>query len=291
MIAERVRDKVAASKAKGLWMGGNLPLGYVNQDKKLVIVPDEAETVRWIFRSYLELGSIVALLQKFDRDGIRTKRRILPDGRVMGGCRFGPGSLGYLLRNRCYVGEIAHKGQIHPADHEPIVDRELFEAVQAQLKAGAISRSLKQPAAPYLLKGRLYDSAGNRMTPSHSVKKKVRYRYYISQAILAGRPKEVGRIGRVPAPELEDLVETYLRRQFGVPGQGKAARGFVEAYLERAVIMEDVVEIRLSAAQGRQSKDGASSACLGPSSHRQRSRAQFKKRVAHTKIPRRRTTF
>lgn len=103
VIAERVRDKVAASKAKGLWMGGNLPLGYINRDKKLIIVPDDAETVRGIFEGYLELGSIGALLQKLDREGIRTKRRVWPDGRVTGGCRFGPGSVGYLLRNRCYV--------------------------------------------------------------------------------------------------------------------------------------------------------------------------------------------
>jgi site-specific DNA recombinase len=255
VIAERVRDKVAASKAKGLWMGGNPPLGYINRNKKLVFVPDEAVAVRGIFQSYLELGSIGALLQKLDQDGIMTKRRVWPDGRVTGGCRFGPGSLGYVLRNRCYVGEIAHKGHIHPADHEPILDRELFEAVQAQLRAGAVTRILKHAATAYLLKGRLYDSAGNRMTPSHSVKKKVRYRYYVSQAILASRPKDVGRIGRVPAPELEGLVETYLRQQFGVPGQGKAASELVDTYLERAVIMEDVVEIQLTTARSGQSRD------------------------------------
>lgn len=152
-------------------------------------------------------------------------------------------------------GEIAHKGRIHPADHEPILDRALFEAVQAQLEAGAVTRTLEHAATTYLLKGRLYDSAGNRMTPSHSVKKKVRYRYYVSQAILAGRHKDVGRVSRVPAPELEGLVENYLRQQFGVPGQGKAARELVEAHLERAVITEDAVEIRLFATKGDQFKD------------------------------------
>lgn len=193
MIAERVRDKVAASKRKGLFMGGNIPLGYINQSKKLVIVPEEAETVRWIFRTYLELGSIGLLLQKMDQEAVRTKRRIWEDGRVTGGSRFEPGSLGYLLKNRCYVGEISHKGQIHAGDHQAILDRGLFEAVQAQLAAGAVDRRLKLAGTPYLLKGRLFDSAGNHMSPSHSVKKGMHYRYYVSQAILAAGPRRSAR--------------------------------------------------------------------------------------------------
>ena len=143
VTGERIRDKVAASKRKGMWMGGGVPLGYINRDKKLIIVPEEAETVRWIFRTYLEAGSIGRLLQRMEVEQVRSKRREPGDGRGPGGCRFGPGSLGYLLRNRCYVGEIAHKGQIHAGDHEPIVDRELFDAVQAQLQSGAVDRKLK----------------------------------------------------------------------------------------------------------------------------------------------------
>jgi site-specific DNA recombinase len=130
VIAERVREKVAASKRKGTWMGGGVPLGYINREKKLIVVPHEAETVRSIFRTYLEVGSIGRLLQKMDNEKVRSKRREPGDGRGAGGSKFGPGSLGYLLRNRCYVGEISHKGQIHAGDHEPILERELFDAVE-----------------------------------------------------------------------------------------------------------------------------------------------------------------
>jgi len=251
VIAERVRDKVAASKRKGMWMGGGLPLGYINRDKKLIIVPEEAETVRWIFRTYIEMGSIGRLLQKMDQEDIRSKRRKPTDGRGSGGCRFGPGSLGYLLRNRCYVGEIAHKGLIHAGDHQPIIERELFDAVQTQLKSGAVDRKLRHARTPYLLKGKLFDSAGNRMTPSHSVKKGVRYRYYVSQAILGSRPAEAGRISRVSAPELEALVEETLRKRFAsAPGRSLGATGLVETHLERAVVQYDAIELSLTNSGG-----------------------------------------
>jgi site-specific DNA recombinase len=255
VIAERVRDKVAASKRKGMWMGGGVPLGYINRDKKLVIVPDEAETVRWIFRMYLEAGSIGRLLQKMDQEQVRSKRREPGDGRGAGGCRFGPGSLGYLLRNRCYVGEIAHKGQIHAGDHEPILARELFDAVQAWLAAGAVDRKLKHAGTPYLLQGRLFDSAANRMTPSHTVKKGVRYRYYVSQAILGGRPGDAGRVGRVSAPELEGRVEEFLRLRFeAVPGQGRGAPELVETHIKRIVILGDSIELVLTNSEGNETE-------------------------------------
>jgi site-specific DNA recombinase len=255
VIGERVRDKVAASKRKGMWMGGGVPLGYMNQDKKLIIVPQEAETVRWIFRTYLEVGSIGHLLQKTEEEQVRSKRRDPEDGRGAGGCRFGPGSLGYLLRNRCYVGEISHKGQIYAGDHQPIVERKLYDAVQAHLEAGAVDRKLKHAGTPHLLKGKLFDSAGNRMTPSHSVKKGVRYRYYVSQAILGSRPGQAGRVGRVSAPDLEGLVEDFLRKRFaGAPGQGLGATAIVEAHLQRAVIQYDAIELALTDSQGAATK-------------------------------------
>jgi site-specific DNA recombinase len=251
VIAERVRDKVAASKRKGMWMGGGVPLGYINRNKKLIIVPEEAETVRWIFRGYLEVGSIGLLLQKMDQEQVRSKRREPGDGRGPGGCRFGPGSLGYLLRNRCYVGEISHKGQVQAGDHEPILEREVFDAVQAHLASGAVQRKLKHVGAAHLLKGKLFDSAGNRMTPSHSVKKGVRYRYYVSQAILGSRAGGVGQVGRVSAPDLEGLVEEFVRGRFAaVPGQGRGARELVESHVERIAILDNFLEITLTNSQG-----------------------------------------
>ena len=110
VIGERVRDKIAASKRKGLFMGGNIPLGYINRDKKLVIVPEEAERVRWIFQRYLELGSMGLLLEEMNRLGIRTKVQTLSNGKKRGGVPYGKGALAYLLKNRCYVGEILHRG-------------------------------------------------------------------------------------------------------------------------------------------------------------------------------------
>jgi Recombinase/Resolvase, N terminal domain len=126
MIGERVRDKIAASKRKGLWVGGPVPLGYRRIDKKLEIVPEEAETVRTIFTLYLELGSMGALLAELDRRAIRTKINSRRDGQKSGGIRFGVGSLAHLLKNRFYIGEVAYRGEVHRGEHESILSHELF---------------------------------------------------------------------------------------------------------------------------------------------------------------------
>jgi site-specific DNA recombinase len=211
VIGERVRDKIAASKRKGLWMGGTVPLGYINQCKKLVIVPEEAETVRMIFRRYLELGAIGPLLQELDRLGIKTKQRRLSNGGVDGGGRFGKGGLNHFLKNHCYIGEIKHRGEIHAGSHEPILDRELFDAVQARLESNTVERKLRLRADPAALTGKIFDDRGNRMGPSHVVKNGVRYRYYVSNAILQRRPLEAGSVARVPAAEIEALVNARSR--------------------------------------------------------------------------------
>ena len=137
VIGERVRDKIAASKRKGIWVDGSVPLGYASINKKLVVVPEEAETVQLIFQRYLEVGSVRVLMEDLDRRGIRTRRQLLSDGRTRGGIRFGVGSLAQLLRNRFYVGEVVYRGAVHPGEQAPIVDRALFEAVQAKLAASA----------------------------------------------------------------------------------------------------------------------------------------------------------
>jgi site-specific DNA recombinase len=140
VIGERVRDKIAASKRKGLWVGGPVPLGYRCIDKKLEIVPEEAEVVRTIFICYLERGSIGALLTELDRQGIKTKVNGRRDGRRSGGIRFGAGSLAHLLKNRFYIGEVVYRGEVHPGEHEPILARDLFEAV-ATCSSGALPPS------------------------------------------------------------------------------------------------------------------------------------------------------
>jgi site-specific DNA recombinase len=135
LIGERVRDKIAASKRKGLWVGGPVPLGYTAVDKKILVVPAEAEAVRTIFARYLQLDSVRLLAEDLDRRGIRSKPRRLSTGRTVGGRRFGVGALAHLLKNRFYIGEVVYRGEVHRGEHEPILDPTLFEAVQAKLVA------------------------------------------------------------------------------------------------------------------------------------------------------------
>jgi site-specific DNA recombinase len=132
LIGERVRDKIAASKRKGLWVGGPVPLGYAAVDKKILVVPAEAEAVRTIFARYLQFGSVRLLAEDLDRRGIRSKPRRLSTGRTVGGRRFGVGALAHLLKNRFYIGEVVYRGEVHRGEHEPILDPTLFEAVQAK---------------------------------------------------------------------------------------------------------------------------------------------------------------
>jgi len=249
VIGERVRDKIAASKAKGIWVGGSIPLGYTSVNKKLLVVPEEAETVRLIFRRYLELGSIGALIAQLDREGVRTKRQVLSSGKARGGIRFGVGPLAHLLRNRFYIGEVVYRGAIHRAEHEPIVDRSLFEAVQARLSAGTNARQLKLKASPSILTGRIFDDRGNRMTPTHSNKQGARYRYYVSHAVLQNRDQRVGSVTRVPAHDVESAVTTALCAHLHTDAGEKLApltdRELIEQHVERVIVRPQTIGIHL----------------------------------------------
>jgi site-specific DNA recombinase len=176
-----------------------------------VVVPEEAETVRTIFRRYLDLGSMAALIEDLDRRGIRTKAAVRLDGSVRGGIRFGTGPLAHLLKNRFYIGEVVYRGGVHPGEHEPILNRELFEAVQAKLAANAVARKVRLRGSASILTGRIYDDRGNRMSPTHSNKRGARYRYYVSHALLQNRKEDAGSVTRVPAPEIEQLVLNGIR--------------------------------------------------------------------------------
>jgi hypothetical protein len=258
-----VRDKIAASKRKGLWVGGPVPLGYASVNKKLVILPDEVETVRLIFRRYLELGSVRTLAGDLDRQGITTKRRTLSTGRVVGGGRFGLGGLNHLLRNRFYIGEIAYRGEIHIGDHEPILDRNLFEAVQAKLSSHAVARRLKTTSQSALLTGRLFDELGNRMTPSHTVKKGVRYRYYVCSAQLQRKSAETGSTPRVSATEIEALVMAALRKHLAddladLHAETAGDRDLIERHIERIVVSDDAIEISLNPHTGAPTQNAGS---------------------------------
>jgi site-specific DNA recombinase len=248
VIGERVRDKIAASKRKGTWVGGPVPLGYAAVNKKVVIVPEEAETVRMIFRRYLEVPSIGDLARELDRRGIRTKRQVLSNGRDRGGCRFGVGPLAHVLKNRFYIGEVLYRGEIHCGEHEAILDRETFEAVQRKLASNTVARDLRLKSSPAVLAGRIFDDRGNGMTPTHTIKKGVRYRYYVSHAILQKRNQEAGTVIRVPAAELERLVVQAVRHHSAdqtTEQEIASDRDLVEHHIERIVIRSNAVQVCL----------------------------------------------
>jgi site-specific DNA recombinase len=247
LIGERVRDKIAASKRKGLWVGGPVPLGYAAVDKKIIVVAAEAAAVRTIFERYLELGSVRALAEDLDRRGIRSKPRRLSNGRTVGGRHFGVGALAYLLKNRFYIGEVVYRGEVHCGEHEPIVDSALFEAVQAKLAAQAVARRCRLRGSPAILTGRLFDHRGNRMSPTHANKGGVRYRYYASQAVLQRKPLAAGAIGRVPAAEIEVLISAAVRSCLQANGIDALDddRDLVERHVERVTLSRKHIQLQL----------------------------------------------
>jgi DNA invertase Pin-like site-specific DNA recombinase len=255
VIGERVRDKIAASKRKGIWVGGSVPLGYASIKKQLVVVPEDAETVRLIYRRYLEVGSIRALVEDLDRSGIRTRRQTLSNGKIRGGIRFGVGPLAHVLRNRFYIGEVVYRGAVHPGEQEPILDRALFEAVQAKLAASAANRRLRIRSSPALLAGRIFDDRGNQMTPSHTRKRGVRYRYYVSHALLQNRGGHAGSVPRVPAHEIEsmvlDAVRARLRQDTGMEADTpETDRDLIERQVRRVIIKPREIQIELVSPSG-----------------------------------------
>ncbi|MGZ3322058.1 MAG: recombinase family protein [Xanthobacteraceae bacterium] len=269
LIGERVRDKIAASKRKGIWVGGPVPLGYAAVDKKIVVVAAEAEAVRTIFARYLELGSVRALVQDLDRRGIRSKPRRCSTGRTVGGGRFGVGALAYLLKNRFYIGEVVYRGEVHHGEHEPILDSALFEAVEAKLAAQARARRCRLRGLPAILSGRLFDNRGNRMSPTHANKRGARYRYYVSQAVLQGKPPPPGLVSRVPAAEIEALVVAALRNHLNARGGGEGLpdndRDLLERHLERVTLTPNHLELRLrELVEPTQAHDPVNDGASGP---------------------------
>jgi DNA invertase Pin-like site-specific DNA recombinase len=249
VIGERVRDKIAASKRKGIWVGGPVPLGYAAVNKRIVVVPAEAEAVRTIFARYVELGSVRLLAEDLDHRGIRSKARRLSDRRIIGGGRFGVGALAHLLKNRFYIGEVVYRGNVHRGEHEPILDHPLFAAVQDKLAAQAVARRCRLRGSSALLTGRIFDECGNRLSPTHANKGGVRYRYYISQAVLQKKPQERESLSRVPAAELEALVLVALRSHLTASDAGQQLpandRDLVERHIERVTLTPNEVKLRL----------------------------------------------
>jgi site-specific DNA recombinase len=265
VTGERIRDKIAASKKKGMWMGGNVPLGYDADERALMINPAEAETVRRIFALYRELSCVRRVKKEADQLGLRTKRIRITKGAERGGTQFSRGHIYRLLSNPIYTGRIAHKGQLYPGQHPALIDDETWTAVQDRLAANAGDHRRRAKAAePSLLAGLLVDAHGERLTPSHAVKKGRRYRYYVSAALITDAAKEGMQSWRLAAQEIEDCVigmlvdaltsPASLLERIGSPGTpsdqirrvlGRAAR--LAATLrsspgERAKIVRELVE-------------------------------------------------
>jgi DNA invertase Pin-like site-specific DNA recombinase len=258
VTAERIRDKVAASKRKGLWVGGMVPLGYELKDGKLSIVDNEADRVRLIFERYPALGSVNRLVLELRERDIRTKIRRLSNGNTRGGVPFTQGALFYILRNRFYIGEVVYKGEICPGPQPPLIDRALFDAVQRRLteQRSHHVRTRSRNEAP--LRGLLFDSAGNRMVATHATKHGVRYRYYVSQSYLRGYAKPpAGAIIRVPATEIETAVAKALEEHHLSEGKSTSDRTSLFADVARIEVRKSALALWRKAPSGKQSEADA----------------------------------
>ncbi|MGA2058001.1 MAG: recombinase family protein [Bradyrhizobium sp.] len=254
VTSERIRDKIAASKRKGIWVGGNLPLGYEMKDGKVAVVEKEAEQVRFIFRRYLELGSVNELVRDLGECNIKTKFKKLSTGTTRGGIPFGRGALYYLLSNHFYIGEVKYKNEILPGEQPPILDRALFEAVRKKALTQWSHRTLARSKSDHLLTGLLFDDAGHRMVPTHATKAGVRYRYYASTPVLHGETKaaSAGSASRVPAAEVEEAVVKSLKDHLAEQQNGSAInapriddRGTIEQLVAAIVVHKDKLVVRL----------------------------------------------
>ena len=212
VTGERIRDKIAASKRKGMWMGGPVPLGYDVKERRLILNKREADQVREVFQSYVNLGCVRKLKLHLEKQGIGSKVRIGASGQQTAGGPYSRGALYRFLGNPIYIGEILHKGNSYVGEHEAIIERELWQQVQSRLAENTYARRHGAHAgAPSLLRGLLYDGEGNRFTPSHAVKKGKRYRYYVSREAINGRSAALDRPGRIPARDLEQLILVELK--------------------------------------------------------------------------------
>jgi site-specific DNA recombinase len=263
VTSERIRDKIAASKRKGLWVGGPLPLGYQMKDGKIAVVEEEAERVRLIFRRYLDLGAFNALVRDLRERDIRSKARMLATGATRGGVLFGRGSLFYLLRNRFYIGEVKYKEEILPGEQPAIMDRVLFYAVQQKLTDQWSTQSTIRNAGDHILSGLLFDDADHRMVPTHATKAGIRYRYYVSLPLLHGESKTalVGSVSRVPAADIENTIikslNEHLVAQKEKPSSSTQVgdRNFVLEHVARIDVHENHLTIRLKSDDEEETPD------------------------------------
>ena len=260
VTGERIRDKIAASKQKGMWMGGTVPLGYDVRDHRLVVNPKEAATVRLIFQLYIELRSVRQVRDELDHRSIVSKQRVSKTGARSGGVRFGRGALYQMLANPIYVGEIRHKRLSHPGQHEPIIERSLWHRVQEMLKqraarqGGGTSRR-----TPSLLMGKLFDENGEPLYACAAKKADRTYRYFVSRKLVRGADKTRDHGWRVSAEEIEHAVMVAARQMLsdrGALASTLKACGLGAAELKQAL---EVVDRKVKSVDEIGSMDAAGS--------------------------------
>ena len=217
VTAERIRDKIAASKAKGMWMGGTPPLGYEPDGRSLRIVEDHAAIIRDIYRRYLEVKNVRLVAESLQNEGITSPVRISQKGKSHGGCPFSRGQLYTILKNPVYAGDIAHKGKVHPGNHQAIIARAQWDAVQAQLSDNLRGQRRIRDANASLLAGLLVDAEGEPLVAVHSTKGNRRYRYYVSKAHQHQTARPGTQALRLPAREIEQVVTKELATLFANP--------------------------------------------------------------------------
>jgi len=208
VTGERIRDKIAASKAKGMWMGGVLPLGYAAKERTLVPIPEEAEKVRYIYKRYLALGNVRELEAELKRDKILSKIHLTKNDRTVGGKSIARGALYGMLKNPIYIGQIRHKGKCYDGQHEAIIPTDLWASVQKTMTDNRIEHKTKLRTTQSLLSGFVFDSKDEKLTPTNTVKDGKRYRYYVLASTTQIKSKEKLRL---PAGEFENLVLDRLR--------------------------------------------------------------------------------
>lgn len=247
VTSERIRDKIAASKRKGLWVGGMVPLGYILKDGQLHIHEDEAKTVRLVFQRYLEIGSVNRLVKDLKERGLTSKVRHLTSGGTRGGVPFMQGALFYMLRNRFYLGEVTFKGEILPGSQPPLLDRTLFDAVQTRLTEQWAHRTTTRIRSQALLAGLLFDDAGQRMVSTYASKDGVRYRYYTSAPCIRGPTDEpLGSVTRVPASDIEAVIANAVFAHTNNAGPTSAGSILSREALEAAVSKIEVRKNQLA---------------------------------------------
>lgn len=220
VTAERIRDKIAASKARGMWMGGTPPLGYAPDGRTLAIIEEHAVLVRDIYRRYLDTGNVRLVAEALANEGIRSPVRTRRSGERFGGCAFSRGQIHAILTNRIYIGQIHHKGKCYPGQHPALIDQGMWDAVQAKLADNVRGVRTVRQASPSILAGRIVDEAGEPLVAAHARKKRVSYRYYVSKALQHGgdasAPTNLPGL-RIPAREIETLVADEVAKLFADP--------------------------------------------------------------------------